>query len=1046
MRIISTRLLAGLLDVLDQRGVPVAPIVEGLAYSETFLREGRERIDWETAATILVRTADALGGDSALRAAGREMIFTPSFERVAILLSRLADPWQLFRVIRLWLAPMLVPAVTRRYQETADGEITLLVSISAATPHIQLYFEMMIGVFEHSPTLVGSDDAEVEVTVSGQDHILRIRPPVVDPERRLLLQNDPASEVANAALRELIDLQIDMQTTWETLRTAIAKLDERSQRLEALGRLSQALAEKLELRDLVRVILTMMVIDFDFVGGVLEIVPANGDVMRWGMGSRTEHSDITYPFAAPSQFRGKLELWGTPNYVIGSDNDSVASIMPWLLLALTNAIAFQTLDAERQRSEARLLQLEDARAELETREREYRLLVEDASDAIAVFSIHTAQVLEANRAICEVLGYSREELLTMTLFDFMEPTDLAKNPLHSKELLQGETIRKTRLALTRTGAVVAVESAAKLIDQNRVQLIARDVTQWRLAKERLRESEERYALAVRGANDGLWDWNLRTGHMYYSPRWKEMLGYKDHEIGPSPDEWFGRVHPEDAHLVRMALRDHLDGDAEHFVVEHRIRQNSGTWAWVLARGLAVRDEDERAYRMAGSQTEITEQKNFEAQLYHSAFHDSLTGLPNRAWVMRWLQNALSEQLVHDFAVLYFDLDRFKVVNDSLGHAVGDHILTRIAERLEQALDEVGHVARIGGDEFVVMMAGIDHEEEAELAANRIIAAVQEPIIVDNRELVLSCSIGITTRKSNDYTSPEELIRDADLAMYAAKAGGRNRFEHYTQNLHTAALEKMHLEVSLRKAIETDTLALAYQPIIDGESGRIIGVEALARWPRKNEAPISPAVFIPLAEESGLIQPLGSWVMRKAAAQVMKWRELQPDLRISVNLSPKQFVREGIVDEVQDLIQEMNIPPGVLSLEITENALIEDSENSITRIQLLREAGAMIHIDDFGTGYSSLSYLVRLPFDAIKIDRSFVIGLENDKTKRKIVRSLLRLAISLEAKVVVEGVETEKALAAVLQVSRDVLLQGNYFSAATSPEEITRLLEEGRNFL
>src|SRR5690554_3234553 len=299
MRIISTRLLAGLLDVLDQRGVPVAPIVEGLAYSETFLREGRERIDWETAATILVRTADALKGDSALRAAGREMIFTPSFERVAILLSRLADSWQLFRVIRLWLAPMLVPAVTRRYQETADGEITVLVSISAATPHIQLYFEMMIGVFEHAPTLVGSDDAEVEITVSGQDHILRIRPPVVDPERRLLLQNDPASEVANAALRELIDLQIDMQTTWETLRTAIAKLDERSQRLEALGRLSQALAEKLELSDLVRVILTMMVIDFDFVGGVLEIVPANGDVMRWGMGSRTEHSDITYPFAAP---------------------------------------------------------------------------------------------------------------------------------------------------------------------------------------------------------------------------------------------------------------------------------------------------------------------------------------------------------------------------------------------------------------------------------------------------------------------------------------------------------------------------------------------------------------------------------------------------------------------------------------------------------------------------------------------------------------------------------------------------------------------------
>lgn len=1038
MRTISTRLIAGLLDVLDARQIPVAPLFEGLHYSEAYFRTGNERVEWEVATEILGRTAQQLPPNESMRSIGRGIITSESFSRVATLVSYLADSWQLFRVMRLWLAPLLVPAASRRYQETNEGEIIIYATLPLDNAYARLYFEMIQGVLEHAPSLVDAPDAHVELIRNGREILFRIQPPPVDPERQLLLTESETATLASTALRELIDQQIDAQTTWETLRSSILTLNERSQRLEAFGRLSHALAEKLELSELARVILTVMVVDFDFQGGVLELALSNGETLRWGMGQRESHSDITYPFNAPSQFRGKLELWGSPNYIIGGDNDSVASIMPWLLLALTNAIAFQTLEAERQRSDERLLQLEAARDELEVREREYRLLVEDASDAISVFSLSTGRFSEANRATTQTLGYSRDELLTMTLFDILEPADINRTPLQRDELLAGKTVRKTRLALTRTGAVVAVETATKLIDHDRVQLIARDVTQWRLAKEQLRESEERYALAVRGANDGLWDWNLRTGQMYFSPRWKQMLGYDDKEVETSPDEWFGRVHPEDIPLVRIALRDHFDGDAEHFVVEHRIRRKDGQWSWVLARGLAVRDDSGQAYRMAGSQTEITEQKNFEAQLYHSAFHDNLTALPNRAWVMKWLQDNLNSPESNNFAVLYFDLDRFKVVNDSLGHAVGDRLLTHIATRLEEALADVGHVARIGGDEFVVMIQAIDQEEEAELAAQRIIASVQEPIMMDNRELVLSCSIGITTRKSNRYDTPEELIRDADLAMYAAKAAGRNRFEHYTQSLHTAALEKMHLEVSLRKAIETGALELAYQPIVHGDTRTIVGLEALARWPN-NGNPISPAVFIPLAEESGLIHPLGSWVMRTAAKQIMAWREHAPDLRLSVNLSPRQFAREDIVDEVRTLIHDLQLPAGVLALEITENALIDDSENSITRIQALRDAGALIHIDDFGTGYSSLSYLVRLPFDAFKIDRSFVIGLEHDKTKRKIVRSLLRLALSLDAHVVVEGIETEAAMHTVLQVSPDVLLQGNYFSAATSPKTIEAML-------
>lgn len=1039
MRTISTRLTAALFDALDAHAIPVSTIVAGLPYSEATLREGRERLEWEIVVEIFHRTKQALPEGDSLHALGRSIVTSPSFGRVVTLVRYLPDAWQLYRVIRLWLAPVLVPAVTRRYQETPEGEILISVALPGAKPQFLYYFEIMTGLLEHVPSLVDAPDAQVDLQVTEHEVVFRIKPPPIDPERRARLDRDPAAQVAKAAIRELIDHQIDTQTTWESLRATVVALNERTQRLEAFSRLSQALAQKLDLGELARVILTVMVVDFEFQGGTLELLTTNGDSLRWGMGAREGDSGLTYPFNAPSQFRGTLELWGSPNYIIGGDNDSVAEIMPWLLLALINALAFQSLEAERQRSDERLAQLERARDALESREHKYRLLVEDASDAIAIFELKSGRILEANRALTETLGYSRDELLTMTVHDLLDPVDLARFPLRARDLHGGETVRMTRLALTRTGSSVSVEAATKMIDETRIQLIARDVTQWRLAKEQLRESEERYALAVRGANDGLWDWNLRTGQMYFSPRWKQMLGFDDADIGSSPDEWFGRVHHEDAHPVRIALHDHLDGDAEHFVAEHRVRRKDGSWAWVLARGFAVRDESGKASRMAGSQTEITEQKNFEAQLYHSAFHDSLTGLPNRASVIRWLQDSLKLPKSNDFAVLFFDLDRFKVINDSLGHALGDRILTIIAQRLQDALPDGARVARIGGDEFIVMLMDIPQNGKAEALARRIIEAVRKPIFVESRELVLSCSVGITKRSSNDYETPEELIRDADLAMYAAKAAGRDRFEHYNPELHTAALEKMHLEVNLRKAIETEQLELAYQPIVFGDTEELYGVEALARWPRKHEPAISPAVFIPLAEESGLIHPLGSWVMRTAAKQVMEWRKQHPSLRLSVNLAPLQFAREDIVDEVRDLIEEFSIPPGVLTLEITENALIEDSENSITRIHDLRAAGAMIHIDDFGTGYSSLSYLVRLPFDAIKIDRSFVIGLEHDKTKRQIVRSLLRLALSLEVKVVVEGVETEHSLRVVREVSPDALLQGNHFSAPVPAATITRRL-------
>lgn len=1039
MRTISSRLFAGILDVLEQRGIATAPLVEGLPYSEAVIREGRERVSWEVAREIFVRVERVVGGKPGLNKVGEDLLGAPAFSRVAALLSHVADPWQLYRVIRLWLAPALVPGISRRYQETPDGEIIACISMPAHLDGVDLYLAVMMGIFRHAPSLIGAPDADVSMQLKGGELLFRIKPPPVDPQRRILLQRDATAQLASTALKELIEQQIDIQSTWTALYATIGTLNERTRRLEAFGRLSQALAEKLEIDKLVRVILAVMLVDFQFTAGVLQLSPTGGDSLRWGMGERVDSADLTYPFSVAGQYRGRLELWGEPNYTIGGDNDSVAAIMPWLTLALTNAIAFQNLDDERIRSQERLAELERTRDNLEAQEREYRLLVEDASDAIAVFSLTTGRVLEVNRALCAILSYERRELLNMRIGDIVEPVNLATQPLEADAIRRGETVRNTRLALTRNGETVAVECAVKLIDNDRVQLIARDVTQWITAKEQLRESEERYALAVRGANDGLWDWNLRNGDIYFSPRWKAMLGFADDMLDPSPDEWFGRIHEQDIEPVRQALRQHLDGEVEHFNVEHRIQHREGHWIWVLSRGLAVRDAKGVAYRMAGSQTEVTERKAFEAKLYHSAFHDSLTGLPNRAWCTQWLQNALDETPRKHFAVLYFDLDRFKVVNDSLGHAIGDLILAKIAERLHGSLSDIGHIARIGGDEFVVLVPHIADIAETDDAVRRIIDAVRRPVVIETRELVLSCSIGVTTRDANVYNTPEELIRDADLAMYEAKRAGRDRAAHYDQGMHAAAIVKMQTEVSLRKAIDDDKLDVYYQPIVHGTTGQIVAIEALARWNSAHAGHISPAEFIPLAEESGLIHKLGSWIMKAAAQQTMQWRAFTPDLRISVNLSPQQFVRDDIVDEVRRVIDVLELPRDVLSLEITENALIEDSEAAIARIHDLRKAGALVVIDDFGAGYSSLSYLVRLPVEAIKIDRSFVIGVENDPTKRKIVVALLRLAMSLELHVVAEGVETAAARALLVDVSPNIMLQGNLFSLPVPKDALQKLL-------
>jgi diguanylate cyclase (GGDEF)-like protein/PAS domain S-box-containing protein len=530
------------------------------------------------------------------------------------------------------------------------------------------------------------------------------------------------------------------------------------------------------------------------------------------------------------------------------------------------------------------------------------------------------------------------------------------------------------------------------------------------AQAALRESEARYALAARGANDGLWDWDLQTDRVYFSPRWKALLGWEEHEIGAGLEEWLGRVHPEDLPRIQVEIAAHRDGLTPHFENEHRLLHKDNAYRWVRTRGLAVRGRDGQAVRMAGSLTDITEDK----------VADPLTHLPNRILFIDRLGRAL-ERAKRDrdlrFAVLFLDLDRFKVINDSLGHVFGDELLITVARRLEASLrgtDTVARlpgpstVARLGGDEFTVLLEDIQDVRNAVSVAERIQRELALPFLLNGTEVFVSASIGISVGPAG-YSEPEELLRDADAAMYVAKAGGKARCEVFDSAMRERALARLQMENDLRRALERQEFCLHYQPILALEPPRLVGFEGLVRWQHPQRGLVQPAEFIPVAEETGLIVPLGWWVLREACRQMSAWQArypIDPPLAISVNLSSKQFLQADLAAEVQHLLYETGLDPRSLKLEITESAIMGDPDVTSGNLAHLRAVGVQVCIDDFGTGYSSLNYLHRFPVNTLKIDRSFVRQMDDTEENMQIVQSIVGLAHILSIDVIAEGVETE----------------------------------------
>jgi diguanylate cyclase (GGDEF)-like protein/PAS domain S-box-containing protein len=562
-------------------------------------------------------------------------------------------------------------------------------------------------------------------------------------------------------------------------------------------------------------------------------------------------------------------------------------------------------------------------------------------------------------------------------------------------------------------------------------------------EEELRVSQERYHLAVQGANDGIWDWDLKTNRIYFSPRWKAMLGYLDNEIPSQPVEWLKRIHIEDFHKVHDALTMHLTGASQHFEIEYRILHKSMNYLWVLARGLVVRDKGGKPSRIAGSQTDVTSRKRAEEQLLFDAFHDNLTGLPNRALFMDRLTQALERKKRRNdylFAVLFLDLDRFKVINDSLGHPIGDKLLIACARILEKSLRSIDTVSRLGGDEFILLLDDIKHVDYAQEVAERIQQTFRSPMPIEGHNVVVSASIGIV-HSTLDHDNPDDIIRDADTAMYKAKTLGRACHAVFESTMRQRMVTRLELENDLRTALENQELQVHYQPIITFNNWKILGFEALLRWKHPKRGSIPPKEFIPVAEETGLIDTLGMWVLRQACNQMQTWHHqypIEPPLNIHVNISRKQFNQPDLVDNIQKILSETSLDPRCLSLEITESLFVEYDEIFNETLARLTKLGIKLQIDDFGTGYSSFNYLQRLPVSSIKIDSIFVAKMKFGNRHTEIVRSIVNMAHSLGMEAIAEGVETEEQLTQLQSIDCNCG-QGFYISRPVSGEFCKEIL-------
>ena len=850
--------------------------------------------------------------------------------------------------------------------------------------------------------------------------------------------------------------------------------------------------------------------------------------------------------------------------------------LPAAVLRQLQSLALLTIDQlERVRALARV----DA---LARGDRRFRLLFEKIADPMLLLDPESGMFIDWNPAAMAMLRYpDRDEIAALTPADISPPMQPDGRDSAGKAVeMMGIALRKgshrfewTLCSPYRDALVVEVLLTAITVDGRQVFTATwRDLSQQKQAERELLDSEIRWKFAIEGSGDGLWDWNIPDSTVFFTRRWKAMLGFEEHEIGNDLSEWSLRVHPDDLPQVRSDVSAHFRGETAAYINEHRVRCKDGSYRWMLDRGRIVSaDASGQPLRMVGTHTDITdrrrvlmdletaeighrallnamadgvfvtqhfrfvfanpalpqilgyeldefiglrfdqvvhpdfvdvwterfrqrisssevepvrqyevkvlckggedsiwieliasrftyqgapavlgivrnvsEKKKAEEIIWRQANYDALTQLPNRLMLLDRLDQELrkSRRTGLPLAVLFIDLDRFKEINDTLGHHLGDKLLQKAAQRLSCCLRETDLVARLGGDEFTVVVTDLDNRDGAEYVAQHILDALQRPFELDDEVVYVTASIGITLYP-HDAHSIEDLLKQADQAMYDAKHLGRNRLSYFTPSMQARAEKRMRLVGDMHEAIKRNQFYLVFQPIVDLITGRTHKAEALIRWNHPEKGVISPADFIPIAEETGLIMPLGDWVTRTALAFALYLQDqLEEPVQISVNQSPVQFRnRKPQHLSVAELLRQAGAPGELITIEITEGTLLDADAQVLERLAEMRSAGMQISLDDFGTGYSSLSYLNKFDIDYLKIDRSFVQGLALQSSELALCEAMIVMAHKLGIAVIAEGVETAAQRDLLTNAGCDYA-QGYFFARPLPPEDFETFVRAG----
>jgi diguanylate cyclase (GGDEF)-like protein/PAS domain S-box-containing protein len=680
-------------------------------------------------------------------------------------------------------------------------------------------------------------------------------------------------------------------------------------------------------------------------------------------------------------------------------------------------------------------------------------VIESLNDAILITD-RADRILHVNTRMASLVGYCVEDMVGQPsqpflgliegwLFFYQDLGREADKP-GSPEWREGQLRRQDGRQFW------AEVNASPLLDQSGHHLghLVRvsDITERKWLEEYLRLLES----VVVNANELVMisqaepsDDPLDLRIIYINNAFLKVTGYRAGDvIGKSSMLLIGEeTDRQQLQLMREALLRGESGKTEVLLY----RQDATTF-WADINIVPIRNEHGQLTHFVSVMREATERKEAEEQLRRNAFHDALTGLPNRRMFMDRLEQTVQyakQDPGSHFALLFLDLDRFKVINDSLGHLIGDQLLIAIARRLEGCLHHLDLVARLGGDEFTILLEGVSNIDEASGVADRIHNALAQPFNLSNNEVFTSVSIGIAMSSTMDLTRAEDVLRGADIAMYRAKSQGKSCHEVFDTEMHRDVVTLMEMENDLRRAIERQEFELFYQPIVALSTGRIVGFEALLRWQHPEKGYISPSEFIPLAEETGLILPLGHWVLREACRQLRQWQlkySHHLPLSVSVNLSGRQFSQAALPEKILEILEETNLSPNLLKLEITESAIMENIESAMAMLMRIKEMGIQLSVDDFGTGYSSLGYLYRFPMDVLKVDQSFISRVDVDGEKLELVRTITTLAWNLGMAVIAEGVETTMQLAQ-LKALKCEYGQGNLFAPALSVSDMEALLNK-----